>query len=111
MPPVRNKGFAKPKDAKKTIGRILQYMGKFKALWLVVFLCVLVNSGASVIGTYLIKPALNNYIIPMIGHQNPDFSGFMSLLLGVFALFIVGVTLFSPVLPTAPKHRCIACGA
>ena len=91
MPPVRNKGFAKPKDAKKTICRILQYMGKFKALWLVVFLCVLVNSGASVIGTYLIKPALNNYIIPLIGQQNPDFSGFAKLLIGVLCLFGVGV--------------------
>lgn len=91
MPPMRQKGFGKPKDAKKTIGRILQYMGKFKALWLVVFLCVLTSSGASVIGTYLIKPALNNYIIPMIGHQNPDFSGFARLLLGVLALFCVGV--------------------
>ncbi len=91
MPPVRNKGFAKPKDAKKTIGRILQYMGKFKALWLVVFLCVLISSGASVIGTYLIKPALNNYIIPMIGRQNPDYSGFAQLLLGVLALFGMGV--------------------
>ena len=91
MPPMRQKGFGKPKNAKKTIGRILQYMGKFKALWLVVFLCVIVSSGASVIGTYLIKPALNNYIIPMIGQQNPDFTGFMKLLLGVFVLFIVGV--------------------
>ena len=91
MPPVRNKGFAKPKDAKKTISRIMQYMGKFKALWLVVFLCVLVNSGASVIGTYLIKPALNNYIIPLIGQQNPDFSGFAKLLIGVLCLFGVGV--------------------
>ena len=91
MPPVRNKGFGKPKDAKKTIGRILQYMGKFKALWLVVFLCVIVSSGASVIGTYLIKPALNNYIIPLIGKQNPDFTGFAKLLIGVLALFCVGV--------------------
>ncbi len=91
MPPMRQKGFGKPKDAKKTIGRILQYMGKFKALWLVVFLCVIVSSGASVIGTYLIKPALNNYIIPMIGHQNPDYSGFAKLLIGVLCLFGMGV--------------------
>ena len=89
MPP--QKGFGKPKNAKKTIGRILQYMGKFKALWLVVFLCVIVSSGASVIGTYLIKPALNNYIIPLIGQQNPDFSGFAKLLIGVLCLFGVGV--------------------
>ena len=91
MPPMRQKGFGKPKNAKKTIGRILQYMGKFKALWLVVFLCVITSSGASVIGTYLIKPALNNYIIPLIGNQNPDFSGFAKLLIGVLALFCVGV--------------------
>ena len=91
MPPMRQKGFGKPKDAKKTIGRILQYMGKFKALWLVVFLCVIISSGASVIGTYLIKPALNNYIIPMIGSQNPDFTGFAKLLIGVLCLFGVGV--------------------
>ncbi len=91
MPPMRQKGFGKPKNAKKTIGRILQYMGKFKALWLVVFLCVVTSSGASVIGTYLIKPALNNYIIPMIGQQNPDFSGFARLLIGVLILFGMGV--------------------
>ena len=91
MPPMRQKGFGKPKNAKKTIGRILQYMGKFKALWLVVFLCVITSSGASVIGTYLIKPALNNYIIPLIGKQNPDFSGFAKLLIGVLSLFGLGV--------------------
>ena len=50
MPPVRPKGFGKPKDTKKTISRILSYMGKFKALWLVVFVCVLISSGASVAG-------------------------------------------------------------
>lgn len=89
MPP--RKGFAKPKNAKKTIGRLLQYMGKYKFLWILVFLCVIISSGASVIGSYLIKPALNNYIIPLIGHQNPDFSGFLKLLIGVLCLFVMGV--------------------
>ena len=90
MPPMRQKGFQKPKNAKKTIGRILLYMGKFKALWLLVFLCVLISSGAMVIGSYLIKPGLNNYIIPLIGKQNPDFSGFFRLLIGVLCLFFCG---------------------
>ena len=66
-------------------------MGNYKFLWLVVLLCVLVSSGASVIGSYLIKPALNDYIIPMIGQQNPDFSGFAKLILGVVCLFLLGV--------------------
>lgn len=92
MPPMRQKGFGKPKNAKKTISRILGYMGKFKALWILVFLCVIISSGASVIGSYLIKPALNDYIIPLIGHENPDLMGFAKLLLGVLCLFLLGVT-------------------
>ena len=66
-------------------------MGRFKALWLVVLLCVLVSSLSGVIGSYLIKPALNNYIIPMIGSANPDFTGFARLLVGVLSMFLLGV--------------------
>ena len=62
MPPA--KGFGKPKNTRQTIGRLISYMGKFKALWLVVFFCVLISSVATVAGSYLIKPALNKYIIP-----------------------------------------------
>lgn len=90
MPPVK-KGFAKPKNAKKTISRLLRYMGSYKYFWILVFICVLLSSGASVLGSYLIKPALNDYIIPLIGKQNPDFSGFLKLLVGVLCLFLVGV--------------------
>jgi len=89
MPPRR--GFAKPKDAKKTIARLLSYMGKYKPLWIVVILCVFISSGASVAGSYLIKPALNNYIIPLIGQQNPDFAPFAALLIKVLCLFLCGV--------------------
>lgn len=90
MPPVK-KGFAKPKNAKKTIARLLKYMGSYKYFWILVFICVLLSSGASVLGSYLIKPALNDYIIPLIGKQNPDFSGLLKLLAGVFCIFLVGV--------------------
>jgi len=88
MPPRR--GFSKPKNAKGTIKRILGYMGRFKSLWILVLLCVLISSGTGVVGGYLIKPALNNYIIPMIGQANPDFAGFARLLLAVLAMFLFG---------------------
>lgn len=91
MPPVKARGFGKPKNTKKTISRLLKYMGNYKYLWIFVFICVLISSATSVIGSYLIKPALNDYIIPLIGKQNPDFSGFIKLLVGIMGLFIVGV--------------------
>ncbi|MCR5187775.1 MAG: ABC transporter ATP-binding protein/permease [Treponema sp.] len=97
MPPVRQRGLGKPKNTKKTIGRIIQYMGKFKALWFLVFLCVILSSGASLVGSYLIKPAINNYIIPMVkaaaaGQPITEMmAGFGRLLVGVLCLFLVGV--------------------
>lgn len=101
MPP-RNKGFAKPKNAKQTIGRILKYMGKFKALWLLVFLCVIISSGANVVGSYLIRPALNKYIVPLAQQiidglpvNSPEvvqgLHGFGMLLVGILCLFGMGV--------------------
>ena len=101
MPPVRPKGFGKPKDTKKTIGRILSYMGKFKALWLVVFVCVLISSGASVAGGMFTKIALNRYIIPLLqqyqaaGSLTPEVAAglrsFAGLILGVMSIFLMGV--------------------
>ena len=91
MPPLKHKGFAKPKNTKKTVSRILSYMGKFKSLWILVFFFVFVRSFASVAGTYILKPAINDYIIPLIGQQNPDFSGSKRLLIKVMIIFACGV--------------------
>ena len=99
MPP-RQKGFGKPKNTKKTIKRILEYMGKFKALWFLVFLCVLISAGAGVAGSYFIKPALNNHIIPLAqlvaeGADNSVITAkifdFAKSLIGIIVVFLCGV--------------------
>ena len=64
-PGPKSRGSAKPKNAKKTIARLIKYMGKYKVCLIVVFLAVLVSAGASVACDALIKPVLNNYIIPL----------------------------------------------
>src|SRR5574344_1663814 len=91
MPPMKMRGVARPKNAKKTIFRLIKYMGQFKKLWPVVFVCVLVSSLAGVAGTYLLKPAINNYIVPLIGKQNPDMSGFAKLLVMMMFIYLAGV--------------------
>ena len=90
MPPVKIKGVAKPQNTKKVILRIFSYMGKFKALWFLVFLCVLVSSFASVASSYIIKPALNDYIIPMINDESPDFHSFLLLLVRLAVILALG---------------------
>jgi ATP-binding cassette subfamily B multidrug efflux pump len=86
--PGQKRGYAKPKNTRGTILRLVGYMGKYKTLWILVFACVLLSSLAGVAGSYIIKPALNNYIIPLIGHKHPDmskFAGMLAVMTGIFA--------------------------
>ena len=101
MPP-RNRGFAKPKNAKKTIGRILSYMGRFKSLWLLVFVCTLLASLASVAGSYMIKPAIDNFIVPMA----KDFAQAVQSGLGTQAAF----TTIAPAMLNFAKLALIVLG-
>lgn len=60
--PKPNKGIAKPRNAKKTMGRLIQYIGKYRVLLIFVFIAVLVSSGAQIVGDYLLKPAINSLV-------------------------------------------------
>mgnify|MGYP002510576581 FL=1 len=62
MPPMGPHGstdFKKPKNAKKTFGKILQYMGKSKMLLLVVFITLVLSTVCSIGASYCLKPILD----------------------------------------------------
>ncbi|MCR5289361.1 MAG: ABC transporter ATP-binding protein/permease [Treponema sp.] len=90
MPPLRRHGGAKPKNTKKTLLRLCSYMAAYKWLWPLEFICVVISAGAGIFGTYLLKPIINNYIVPFIGRQNPDLSVFMQLLAIMLFVYLLG---------------------
>ncbi len=49
----------KPKNMGKTVGRLLSYVGKYKILLLVVFLFMIINTVASLVGGYMTRPIIN----------------------------------------------------
>ena len=49
----------KPKDMKKTVGRLLGYVGKYKFLLFFVFFFMILNTVASLIGGYMTRPIIN----------------------------------------------------
>ena len=76
-------GFQRPKDMKGTFQKLMGYVGKYKASLVLVAVCLIVSSAASVASSYLLKPLLNNYILP------GDFPGLLKMLVvlgGLFAL-------------------------
>ena len=55
-------GFQKPKNAGKTIRRILGYLLERKAMLIIVLLCLLVSTAASIAGTYMLRPIINGLV-------------------------------------------------
>ena len=82
---------AKPKNTSATIKRLFKYIGESKIFFIAVFVCILISSGASIAGNYLLKPVLNNYILPLIGQQNPNLSEFITILSVMVLIYIAGV--------------------
>ena len=61
---ARYNGYARPKDSAKTMRRLLHYMGIYKWSVLLVGLLVCISSLANLLGTYMLKPVINTYILP-----------------------------------------------
>ena len=90
MPPHKNMGMKKPKDGKKTLFRILHYLEEYRFQLVLVALLVIVSSGAGVVGTYFLKPIIDNYIAPWIGNANPDLSGLLRTIILLAVIYAAG---------------------
>jgi len=79
-------GYQRPKDMKGTFQKLMRYVGRYKGALVLVAICLVISSAASVATSYMLKPLLNDYIIP------GDFPGLFRMLLvmgGLFALSAV----------------------
>ena len=97
-PGSRKISFAKPKNAKKTFSRILGYFMAYRFQLILVAIGILVSAGANIAGTYMLKPVINNYIVPWIGSENPDFTGLigqLTIMALVYTLGILGAFLYN----------------
>lgn len=82
---ARTMNYKKPKDTKKTLKRLLGYLGVHKIAVAIVAIFVTVSSVASILGTYLLKPVVNRYILP------GDVEGLARMLFFMGVMYAVGV--------------------
>ena len=77
-------GFRKPKDLRGTLKKLMGYLGRYKPLLMIVVVLLFISSACSVAGSYLIKPLINDYILP------GDFSGLAKMLAVMGGVYAVG---------------------
>lgn len=79
----------KPKDMSKTVKRILSYISKDKYKLFAAFFFVLLSSGASLAGSYMLRPIINRFIAPTNG--SPSLTGLAGGLAAMALVYAVGV--------------------
>ncbi|MEG2381169.1 MAG: ABC transporter ATP-binding protein, partial [Oscillospiraceae bacterium] len=81
---------SKVQNPKSTIKRILKYVGEYKWQLVIVFIAIMISSASGIIGTYLLKPIINDYITPFIGQNNPDLSGLLGIVTVMAIVYVFG---------------------
>ena len=77
-------GFQKPKDLRGTLRKLMRYLGRYKALLVLVVVLLVISSACNVGGSYLLKPLINDYILP------GDFPGLAKMLCLMAVVYVTG---------------------
>ena len=89
--PQGMKGRPGAKNPGKTLKRILsEVMKRYKFHYLLVLVCIVVSTLASVRGTLFTQTLIDEYILPLSAQENPDFGPLGRAMLGVAAMYIIG---------------------
>ena len=92
MPPkIGHHSGAKPKNAKATILRILSYLKEYRIRFAVVLISLVIGSVTGVAGSLFIEHLIDNYITPLVGQANPDFTPMLTAILIMAGIYLAGV--------------------
>ena len=88
----KNQKSGVPKNTAKTAKRLLKYVtGMYKVQFVIVFVCILLSSVASISVSLSLKFLLDDFIIPLIGQKQPNFAELYQAMAVLGCIFLVGV--------------------
>ena len=92
MPPARMRGDGrKAKDPKKTLGRLLKYMMKYKLTIFIVLLCIFINAFTHAKSSTALGNLVDQFILPMVANGSTDFAPVQEFLLKLALIFVAGM--------------------
>ena len=83
-------GGGRPKETRETIRRLLAYLNEDKMKMGLAFICVILNTLGTLVGSYMLRPIINTYIVPVDGSRG-DPAGLFKALIVMAAVYLVGV--------------------
>lgn len=87
---ARRIGFGRPKNSKGTVLRLLGYLKGDRPKLFLAFVCIILNTIGTLLGSYLLRPIINTYIVPTDGSRG-DPAGLTRALALMALVYLVGV--------------------
>ena len=90
---VKEKKKSKSSINFSTVKRLLKYaVGIYKFQFVVVIISIIVSAIANVMGIQFLKTLIDEYIMPLIGKENPDLGPLFNAVLGMGIMYLIGIT-------------------
>ena len=82
----------RPELNKGTVKRLLKIITeRYKKHLVLVFVCIVISSVVSVSAPLFSKKIIDDYIVPLLGTENPVFDGLRNLILIMCGVFLLGI--------------------
>ena len=106
MPPgPRAMDTRKPKNTKAVIARLFSYVEKFKGRMILALVCVIIHTVATLAGSYMLRPIINNYIIEGAGLEKLAGLGMgLIVLAGIYLVNVFSTYLQSRLMVTVSQN-------
>ena len=92
MPPVRMRGDGrKAKNPKKTMGRLLSYLMRYKFSLIIVILCIFTTALVQSQSSTALGRLVDDFILPMVKSGSTDFAPVWNFLVKLACIFLVGM--------------------
>ena len=92
MPPVRMRGDGrKAKDPKKTFLRLLGYLKPYMPRLIIMVVCVILSTVASVMSNASLETLIEDFVKPMLSQQTPDFGPLIRFLCLMACIYVAGM--------------------
>ena len=83
---------SKASDVPGTVKRCFAYISKhYKKRFIVAIILIIISALTGVASSFLMSPIIDNYIVPYIGTNNPDYSGFINMLILMGVIYLTGI--------------------
>ena len=103
----RGRDYRKPKDVQRTLRRLGRYLWNYPSLLFLVLAATISQSILGLTSSYLLKPIIDDCIVPNIGNAAPDWSPLLHTLVRLAVLYLLTLRSFDD--PFRAVHQPSSC--